>query len=198
MASRFKKRAFFHSTGLAWCILLVILPTGNFSALFPPLQFPNFQLNDFLTSLGVYLSALLLSFVSGMVPFINIELFLLFVATCFDKSQFLPIVLLAALGQMIAKALMYLVGKGMIKISIRKDESRLQKTLNRLKKVPSRVQLVIFTSAFTGFPPFYLTAVAAGMIRANFSRFFLFSYAGRCLRFGFLLYFPHYFKQVLA
>lgn len=57
--------------------------------------------------------------------------------------------------------------------------------------------MVLFASAFTGFPPFYLTSIASGAVRLPFSRFLVIGFAGRLLRFGALVMVPQALKVVL-
>jgi len=98
---------------------------------------------------------------------------------------------------MLAKMVMYLAGRGILKISLKKYEEKMNEILLKMQKWQSKTGIFLFTSSFTGFPPFYLVTIAAGMIKMNVIQFLIFGFAGRLLRFTLLLYFSYYFKEFL-
>ena len=62
---------------------------------------------------GLYLGAFLFSFVSGVIPLLSVELFLLAVgALTHNPWHLLGVTLLTALGQLLSKLLLYASGRG--------------------------------------------------------------------------------------
>jgi hypothetical protein len=55
------------------------------------------------TALGLFAGSLLFGAVSGLVPFLNTEAYLLAVAAFAPGDRLLPVVVLTTLGQMISK-----------------------------------------------------------------------------------------------
>ncbi len=62
----------------------------------------------------------------------------------------------------------------------------------------TKLDVVLFLSAFSGFPPFYVLTVALGATRYNIVRFSIIGFAGRMLRFVLIIAFPQYFRQWVA
>lgn len=155
-------------------------------------------MNDFgiLSNYGLYAGTYIFCVISGLVPVVNAELFLILISSTVTNSTFLPIVLLASFGQMTAKVILFLSGKGILKVSLKKYENKLQETMLKMQKWESKVDVFIFLSAFTGFPPLYLVTIAAGMTQHNFLRFFISGFLGRVLRFGLVMLFPQFFKRL--
>jgi len=159
-------------------------------------MFETNNLAQLLTEYGVYSGSFLINILSGFIPVINSEVFLVLISTTLSKALFLPVLLISATGQMLAKVVMYLAGRGILKISFKKYEEKMNEVLLKMQKWQSKTGLFLFISSFTGFPPFYLVTIAAGMIKMNLIQFFIFGFAGRFLRFTLLLYFPYYFKEI--
>jgi membrane protein YqaA with SNARE-associated domain len=149
----------------------------------------------FLSQYGLYGGTFITCVISGFIPVVNAEIYLLLISTLTGKSQYLPILLLATSGQMTAKMTLFLAGKGILKLSLKKYEHKINNALVKLQKWDSKSDILILISAFTGFPPFYLITIAAGMIQHNFLRFILFGFSGRLLRFAIVLYFPQFFQH---
>jgi len=151
-----------------------------------------------LSFIGLYSGTYVVCLVSGFIPLVNAELFLIWISLSISKTEYIPILLLASSGQMTAKALMFLSGKGVINISKKRYENKIAQIEEKMKKWESKIYVFIFLSAFTGFPPFYVVAVLSGMTNVNFVRFCIAGMLGRTLRFGLALYFPHLFKQLFT
>jgi membrane protein YqaA with SNARE-associated domain len=60
----------------------------------------------------------------------------------------------------------------------------------RLEQAPGAAAAVIFTSAVSGLPPFYLVSVAAGALRVSLARFLILGASGRFLRFASVVALP--------
>ena len=150
---------------------------------------------DFIVSYGIYPGALLISIASGFVPFLNSELFLVGLVLSPAHVDVVPVAGLAAIGQMIAKAIMYFSGRGIFNVSFRKYQDKVDKMMEKIKDWENRIGPILFLSAVTGFPPFYVLTVALGAGKYRFWLFLLIGLAGRFLRFLLLLLFPQYFTH---
>ena len=151
-----------------------------------------------LQNIGVFGGTYVVCLVSGFIPIVNAELFLIWISLMISKTEYLPILLLATAGQMTAKVLMFLSGKGVINISKKRYEKKIGEIEAKMKKWESKIDVFIFLSAFTGFPPFYVVAVLSGMTNVNLVRFCIAGFLGRALRFGLVMYFPQLFKQLFT
>lgn len=154
----------------------------------------NFE--QMLTHYGLYLSTYIIAVISGFVPVVNIEVYLVWVAAFTPRSQGLPIAILATLGQMTAKTLMYLGGAGILKITLRKPEEKIAAIQKKFESWKNRTSLFIFLSAFLGVPPFYLVSVASGALKIKLPLFLIAGLTGRFLRFGITVFFPHLIKSI--
>ena len=139
---------------------------------------------------GIYAASFVVGFVSGLVPFINSELYLLFVSTIAARSALLPIAALSAAGQMVAKSLLFYAGRGTIKIPIGRYESKADAVRAKFERWEKRSDLLILLSATVGFPPFYVVSVVAGALKLGFPGFLIAGLFGRTVRFALVVYFP--------
>jgi len=155
------------------------------------------NVQSILSQFGIYAGTYVFCVISGFVPVVNAELFLIIVSSTISKELFFPVLILAAAGQMTAKSIMFLGGKGIIKISTQKYQGKIEQVHRKLAEWKSKTDIFIFLSAFTGFPPFYIVALAAGTVKINFLRFFIAGLAGRFLRFGLAMLFPQLFKEYI-
>jgi membrane protein DedA with SNARE-associated domain len=135
------------------------------------------------------------SVLSGVVPFINVEVYLLYVGSIASRADIAPLVVAAVLGQMCAKSLLYLGGRGVLRIpSRRQQNARIEAVRARLAGGRWTAGGLTFVSALFGFPPFYGLSVVAGMLGWPFARFALCGAAGRVLRFSAVLLLPMLLK----
>jgi membrane protein YqaA with SNARE-associated domain len=154
--------------------------------------------NDILARpFGLYLATYFVCFVSGFVPLVNTEVYLLSVSTLGGLPVALPLTLSAALGQMTAKSLLYLAGRGVLRIPLGRYEPKLQAARVALEAHRQRTWAFLFTSALGGLPPFYVISVLAGSLRVGFPTFFSAGLAGRFLRFGLCVIVPLVFRLLL-
>jgi membrane protein YqaA with SNARE-associated domain len=156
-----------------------------------PMNFENM-----LTHYGLYLSTYIIAVISGFVPFVNIEVYLVWVAALTPRAQGLPITILATLGQMTAKTLMYLGGAGIIKTTLRKPEEKMAAVRKKFERWKNQTSLFIFLSAFLGVPPFYIVSVVSGALKIKLPRFLITGLVGRFLRFALFVFFPHLIKGI--
>lgn len=141
-------------------------------------------------STGIYTASLVVGFVSGLVPFVNSELYLVLVSTMATKPALAPVAFLSAVGQMIAKTLLFYAGRGALKIPMGRHQAKIEKVQKKFLEWENRAGLMMLVSAAVGFPPFYAVSVVAGSMRMNVIKFFAVGLIGRTLRFGAIIYFP--------
>jgi len=136
-----------------------------------------------MTAFDVWIATLGAAFVSGFVPLVNIEAYILGAAALLPGCPPLVVVVAAALGQMAAKTLLFLGGRGLVSLPAGHGERALAMA-SRLAARRRSAPALVFTSALTGLPPFYVVSVAAGFLGFRTGHFLLAGLAGRLLRFG--------------
>ncbi len=143
----------------------------------------------------VWVATLAAAFLSGFVPFVNIEAYLVGAAALLPNSPPLVVVVAAALGQMAAKALLFLGGRGLVSLPTHLRERALAASARLGTR---RSPALVFTSALTGLPPFYVVSVAAGLLGFRAGPFLLAGFAGRLLRFGAVFALPGLVARVIS
>lgn len=152
---------------------------------------------ELLSVAGIYAGTFLFCAMSGIVPLMNSELFILYLGSTASHSQFPALIVLAALGQMSAKVLLYYAGRGVLKLPLGRGQAKVDALRARLLATGQAAGGVTFVSALTGLPSFYAISVIAGTLGWPFSRFLAWGTAGRILRFSVLLFLPGIVKGVL-
>jgi membrane protein YqaA with SNARE-associated domain len=136
------------------------------------------------TPWGIFAATFLYSLAGGIIPFLNVEAYLLAVSALSPGATLVPVVVAATAGQMAAKSLLYLAGRGLLRLPVRRSRELIERTSARLSTHRYGANAVIALSAFTGLPPFYAVSVAAGALRLSFTAFFLIGTLGRAVRFA--------------
>ena len=154
---------------------------------------------------GLYLGAFVFSFVTGLVPLLSVELFLLAVGTLTKNPwHLLGVTLLTALGQLLSKLLLYASGRGALATRLHgrllgaRGLQRLQSLRDRLASYQGSTGWLLFVSALVGLPPSYLYSIVCGMIGMPVGTFSLLSAVGFGLRFAGLVYLPQLVQLVMA
>jgi len=137
-------------------------------------------------SVGIYLATLIVSVLSGLLPLVNGEVYLIAaILVAGDPTIALVLALLVAVGQMIAKVGLYYTARGAARLG---RSTRLGHRLEQAQALAERWRgkplTVLFVSAVTGLPPFYLVSLLAGVLRIRFGTFVVLGLVGRVLRFG--------------
>lgn len=139
--------------------------------------------------LGIYGGTLVVALVAGIVPFINTELFLVgLVRLAVDRSsQLAPVVLCAAVGQMVAKIVLYYTGRTLLDLPRGRYRDKVALLRTKIDRWQTKPYLIYAVSAVLGLPPFYLTVLAAGAMRIRFDAFLALGFVGRVVRFAVLV-----------
>ena len=132
--------------------------------------------------------------VSAVVPFANAEIYLLSAAALAPRELALPLAVAAALGQMAGKIVMYLAGRGAVRLPGERMRRALENVRATYTDRAAVGGLVLFASATAGIPPFYIVTIAAGVMRVPIARFITIGLIGRLIRFGTLVMFPNLLK----
>ncbi len=148
----------------------------------------NFE--EIVTKVGIYGASLVISFVSGLLPLINTELYLVAVSAMVAQHSLLPIALLSALGQIAAKTILFYAGRGIFQINMGKFDKKIVAVQTKFKEWENKVDALILVSATVGMPPFYLVSFVAGALKLNYLRFAIAGLLGRSIRFTVIVYFP--------
>lgn len=140
-------------------------------------------------SAGIPLGTFLYCVVAGLVPVVNAEIFLVAVAAAAPATSLPWVAVMAALGQMVAKVLLYQAGRGVVRLPFARASASLEAVRLRIERWRSR-DLLMFVSATAGLPPFYATSVLAGTLRYPLARFVVVGFVGRLIRFAVCVWLP--------
>lgn len=144
------------------------------------------MVDSIVAALGIYAGTLVIGVLSGLVPVVNGELYLIGVVLL-TKQHVLPAIVLAlvvAIGQMIAKIILYKAAAG---ATVLGKDSRLGRRILRARgKVADwrdKPLAITFVSAVFGLPPFYLVTLLAAVLGVRFRAFLILGIIGRTIRF---------------
>lgn len=146
--------------------------------------------------LAVWLTTLGVAVASALIPVINIELYLLGAAALAPAAMAVPLVLAATIGQMIGKVVMYFAATGAVKLPGKRLQAALEGMNATLRNRPRSGGALVFASAASGFPPFFMVTVAAGAARMNLAAFVILGFLGRLVRFAVIVALPHLAKEL--
>ena len=147
--------------------------------------------------LAVWLTTLGVAVVSAVIPVINIELYLLGAAALAPASMAVPLVLAASIGQLIGKVAVYFAAAGALRLPGKRLRGALEGINTTLRERPRMANALVFASAATALPPFFVVTVAAGAARMNLPAFVVFGFLGRVIRFTVIVALPHLAKDLL-
>lgn len=136
-------------------------------------------------TVGIYLATLIVSVLSGLVPVVNGELYLIAaIVVAGDPTVALVLAVLVAIGQMIAKVALYHAARGATTLGRRtRFGAKLEQAQALIERWRGKPLTLLFVSAVTGLPPFYLVSLLAGVVGIRFTTFLLLGLVGRVIRF---------------
>ena len=141
--------------------------------------------DSIVAALGIYAGTLAVGVLSGLIPVVNGELYLIGVVLL--TKQLWPAVLLAvlvALGQMIAKFVLYKAAERATALG--KDSKlgrKIEAARSKVEKWQDKPLAITFVSAIAGLPPFYIVTLLAGILGVRFRTFLILGIIGRVIRF---------------
>lgn len=144
---------------------------------------------DLLAMLGIYGGTFAVAILSGLVPFVNAELFLIaLIKLAVDSPAQLPAIVVAtAVGQMVAKIGLYYAGRGLLELPRGRYKAKIEQVRGKLEAWKSKPYFIYGMSSMFGLPPFYLTVLAAGAMKIRFPAFLWIGLVGRLVRFAVLV-----------
>jgi membrane protein YqaA with SNARE-associated domain len=119
----------------------------------------------------------------GVVPGVPVEPVLLGVAAVSPDALLLPLVVVATVGQMIAKTLLFLGGGRLAHRLTAARRARVDRAREALARRPRLGLATLLASAIAGMPPFYVTTLAYGVLRLPLLTFVAVGTVGRVIRF---------------
>jgi membrane protein YqaA with SNARE-associated domain len=131
-----------------------------------------------------------LTVASAVFPWIVVEVIVLALpAVAHSPRALLALLIVATLGQMTGKAIVYWIGRGCWRWSPPRLSERVERWRGRFDR-GSRGAGVVFLSSSVGWPPFFAVAAVAGALKVHFPTFMAAGAAGRLIRFGALIFVP--------
>jgi len=144
---------------------------------------------EFFTGMPVWFSAFVGCAVGSVIPIIHTELLVLGIVTLAPGKHGLPLVLIATTGTMVGKTILYFGGRGLLRLKFRQRE-KIDRMVAHAEKRRGLTGSVLFASAASGFPPFYIVTVASGILKLSLVTFLTLGFVGRFLRFAAVVYAP--------
>jgi len=138
-----------------------------------------------LATLGLYGGTAVVCFISGLLPIINSELFLLGLSAWLVESweQLPAVALAAAIGQMGANCVIYYLGLGLFELPRGRWQDKIDRARIRASRWKGRPYAILAVASSVGLPPLVLVALAGGALRISFRAFALIGLGGRYVRF---------------
>ena len=130
-------------------------------------------------------------------PFVNIELVLIAASAAAPRSYVLPLILAATLGQIAGKSMMFFGGRGVKFLQRGYMKEKIDEMGERMQRRNGAVGTMLFMSAATGLPPFYVVSVASGLVGVAFAQFATLGFLGRFARFSVVVLFPQLIKALM-
>ena len=154
------------------------------------------QIHADLTPLAIYGITVLYCLVGSLIPIFNTEAYLMAAALFLAPELRLPLVLIATLCQMLGKGLVFLSGKGLIHLPLRRYDDKIERIRKKFEKWKNKPDLFLMVSSGTSIPPFYFVSIFYGMLKYNYFRYMLFGFIGFGLRFAFVSYLPKLAEKI--
>jgi membrane protein YqaA with SNARE-associated domain len=131
---------------------------------------------------------------SAVIPIFHAEAYLVAASLLAPPELRWPLVVAAATGQMIGKTAMYFAGRGALLIPGERMQRRIQQATERYRAKGEIGGALVFLSSASGFPPFYIVSIAAGMLKYPLPPFLVLGLAGRFIRFSVAVFLPQLLK----
>ncbi|WP_159940718.1 MULTISPECIES: hypothetical protein [unclassified Nocardiopsis] len=142
--------------------------------------------------------AFAVALVSGLVPFINIEVYLVGAVVTLDDGALAAMAVAAGAGQTLGKVPYYYAGRGTLSAPwIRRRAqtpgrwaARVEGWRRKAQERPVWGAGLVALSSFASIPPFVVVSVLAGMVRMNLPLFCAVTFATRTARFLIVVFAP--------
>ncbi|MDA8370778.1 MAG: VTT domain-containing protein [Nocardiopsaceae bacterium] len=142
--------------------------------------------------------AFLFGLASALLPFLNVELYLLGAAALLSDGALFAMALAAGTGQTLGKVFYYYLGRGVLDIPWLKRKSeakgrwreRMARWRMKIEGRPLWTAGLVGVSSLTSIPPFMVVCVLAGTVRMPVASFVAVTMLTRTARFLLLVYAP--------
>jgi len=133
---------------------------------------------------GIYAATLIVGVVSGLVPIVNGELYLISaLLITVDPITGFTLAVLLAIGQMIAKVILYQAARRASNLGHGRFHAKIEKARAKVAGWRDKPLTLTFVSSIVGLPPFYLVTLVAGIVEVRFFTFLWLGLVGRTIRF---------------
>ena len=143
--------------------------------------------SQILEAVGLYFGTFLVCLLGGLIPLINTEVFLVGLITLgavHSPSSLPAIVLLASLGQLVAKIILYYAGLGMFELPRGRFKAKIEAAREKVERWRDKPKWVLAVSSTVGLPPLYLVSLSAGALKMRMRTFLPICMAGRIVHFA--------------
>lgn len=147
--------------------------------------------------LAAWLTTFAVCVAGSIIPLINTEIYLVSAVALSPSSYAAPLVVAAALGQMVGKVAIYYAGVGVLRLPFERVRTRMVAMQARMQARPRAGAAVLFASATVGLPPLYVVAIACGAVRMNLAAFVVIGTVGRLIHFAAVAALPELAKHFL-
>ena len=135
-------------------------------------------------TVGIYGASFVIAILSGFIPILNAEIYLVAVAISTESVPLAIILgLIVALGQMVAKVGIYKAARKASNLRAHEESGKMARARKLMKKWEGKPHLLTFVSASLGLPPFFIVSIVAGMLELPFIQFLTVGFIGRSIRF---------------
>jgi membrane protein YqaA with SNARE-associated domain len=138
---------------------------------------------DWRENLALYGGTFVWCLVGGFIPVVNAEVYLASIAALAGRAAVAPLAVTATAGQMTAKTMIFLAGRGLVHLPSARESQRIQRVLARARAWRGPIELFVFVSAVFGIPPFYIVSALGGALELSVARFIVVGCIGRLIRF---------------
>ena len=138
----------------------------------------------------VYLFVGVTCFLTGYIPSVSTEVVLAGVGMTISTEHVLPLALVGALTQTLAKAHLYFLSRRIARCLSFRSRRKLIALKQRFNKQEAMSSGILFISALIGLPPYYLMNLLCGLLNTGWVQFCLIGFTGMFIRFNVCLAFP--------
>lgn len=131
-------------------------------------------------------------FFTGYIPSVSTEVILAGIGLTIAPTQILPLALIGALMQTLAKCHLYFLSKRVAYCLSFKSRRKLIALRHRFTQQESISNSILFLSALVGLPPYYLMNLLCGLLNTGWVHFCIIGFIGMLIRFSVCLAFPHW------
>lgn len=150
------------------------------------------------TPLQQFMFTGLTCFLTGYIPSVSTEVILASLGLFIPTKMIVPLAFMGALTQTVAKTHLYFLSKKFLYFLSFNNRRRLIKLKKQYHSKEKLSAGIIFFSALTGLPPYYLINLLCGIINTGWLMFATLGFTGMFIRFWLCLAFPQVIMHYLG